>query len=71
MKHGVLMKSCQTSTKQSTQQRARKRYKIDRPKFMSKEETTNWGISQGEHEQIKDSNVSSQGAYHRRRGEML
>ncbi len=48
-----------------------KGYKMDGPKFMSKEEITNWGVSQGEHEQIKDSNLSSQGAYHRRRGEML
>lgn len=45
-------------TKHPTTKGGEKGYKMDGPKFISNEKTTNWGISQGEHEQIKDSNFS-------------
>jgi hypothetical protein len=33
--------------------KGRKRYKMEGPKSWQKEEITNWGRPQGEHEQIK------------------
>ncbi len=42
--------------KQNIQKKGRKRYKMEGPKFIQKEETTNEGGLQGEHEQIKYSN---------------
>ncbi len=65
----MMIKTYQTSIKQSTQKRVRKRYKMEGPKSKQKRKTTNKGGSQGEHEQIKYSNPSPlQGAYEIRRG---
>lgn len=44
------MKTYQAPKKQSTQKRGKERYKMDRPKSRRKEETTNDGGLQGEHE---------------------
>ncbi len=67
----MMMKTYKTSIKQSTQKkRVRKTYKMLRTQVQAKKKTTNeGGGSQGEHEQIKYSNLSPlQGAYHIRRG---
>jgi hypothetical protein len=56
--------------KQNTQNRGRKKDKMDRPKSMQKEKTTNESGSQMENEQIKHSNLPSlQGAYQIKSGE--
>jgi hypothetical protein len=57
------------TTKHPTKKKVRKRYKMEGPKSNQKRKTTNNTGSQGEHEQIKYSNLSPlQGAYQIRRG---